>query len=327
MTQAQSPAADMRPRGVGELLDAAIKIYFRNAWTLFAAVLVPIVPLQILAVVVLASSTPDDAVTGGEVAVPLGANIVVNVLAFIASLLATAACFKAISDAYLGERPEWRTSLALAFRRLGPLLWLSVLETVLLVVAFVLLIIPGIWLGVAWSVAVPALVAEDIRGSNALRRSFRLVRHRWWSTFGALIVGFLIAFLVQLVIGFILGLVVGLAAGESVVAVVIGTGVAQVVAAMVTTPFIAAFVALIYFDLRTRKEGLDVELLVRTLGTPGAGRPAAPVPGAPAETAPAAQPGPATASEARPEASAPGVGGEPDLPPGGGEPPSTRPAT
>ncbi len=39
---------------------------------------------------------------------------------------------------------------------------------------------------------------------------------------------------------------------------------------VITTPFMAAVLVLIYFDLRVRKEGFDLELLSQGVGVPGA---------------------------------------------------------
>ena len=46
----------LRPLGVGELLDASIKIYRSRARTLLAAVAVPVVPVVIFSVLVSASA-------------------------------------------------------------------------------------------------------------------------------------------------------------------------------------------------------------------------------------------------------------------------------
>ena len=44
--------------GIGEILDVAIKIYRRNAWTLFRIVLVVIAPLSLLANLIVVSAIP-----------------------------------------------------------------------------------------------------------------------------------------------------------------------------------------------------------------------------------------------------------------------------
>ncbi len=153
-----------------------------------------------------------------------------------------------------------------------------------------------IWLLVAWSVVIPALVVEDERGVAALSRSFRLVRGRWWPTFGALIVAFIVLFAVQL--GLSLLLVGVLAIDDAAVVLALAT-IVGVAINFVVYPFWAAVQTVIYYDLRVRKEGLDLHRIADGL-RPGEPAPAPPLPGPPY-----AAPGPA----------APGVPAPPPLPP------------
>ena len=82
---------------------------------------------------------------------------------------------------------------------------LSILYFLGLIPAFIALIIPGIWLAVAWSVSYPALLSEGIGPVAALGRSFRLVRGRWWPTFGALLVMYLIVLVISGILGVLFG--------------------------------------------------------------------------------------------------------------------------
>src|SRR5882757_7186999 len=51
-------APALRPLGIGEILDVGIKIYWRNAWTLFRIVLFVVLPAQIIVNVIQVSSLP-----------------------------------------------------------------------------------------------------------------------------------------------------------------------------------------------------------------------------------------------------------------------------
>src|SRR4051812_35731266 len=51
----------LRPLGIGEILDVGIKIYWRNAWTLFRIVVFVVLPAQILVNLVQVSAAPSDA--------------------------------------------------------------------------------------------------------------------------------------------------------------------------------------------------------------------------------------------------------------------------
>ena len=268
----------LRPLGVGEILDVAFKVYTRHAVQLFKVVAFVVVPIQVLGAIILLSTVDDpDLITGfgeintdsdTELAGAIAGTLVTNVLGALAVLLATAACVKAVSDAYLKRHPDWRESLTTARSKLGSLIWLSFLYFLLLIPAFLALIIPGIWLAIAWTVAYPVLILEGIRGRKALGRSFRLVRGRWWPTFGALVTAYLLAGVAQAIIGAILAGALLVGAEDSLVGAVLLSGTANTVAGVLTTPFQAAVTTLIYFDLRVRKEGLDLELLAQNVGIP-----------------------------------------------------------
>ncbi len=293
-TAAAPRPPELRPLGVGEILDASIKVFLRSALELFKAVAIVVVPVQLLAIVVLISALPEGVssagppagadpanpfggLSGGELAALVGAFVVTGLAGLLATVLATGACFKGISDTYLGGGARWRESLRFAYGRLGPLVWVSILGVVLLIPAFVALIVPGVWLSVAFVLAVPIVLAEDLRGGRALRRSLRLIRGRWWPTFAVVALGFLLAAVVSAVIGGVLGFVLGITAGQSSVALTVANQVAAAIGSILSTPFQAAIIALVYFDLRVRKEGLDVELLAQRIGegAPGDPSPAA----------------------------------------------------
>lgn len=277
-------ASRLRPLGVGEILDVAFKIYKRHAGSLFRLVAVVVVPLQLLgAIIFLATVDDPDAVTGigefdtgsdTELAGAIVGNVVVGLLGGLAVLLVTAACTKAVADAYLQTEPDWRESLRAARRRFGSILWLTILYMLLLIPAFLALIIPGVWLAVAWSVAFPAVMLEAVRGRKALGRSFRLVRGRWWPTFGLVFIAYLIAGMVQFFVGAIMGVILLVAVEDSLLGTVLVNAVGNSLAGVITTPFQAAAIAILYFDLRVRKEGLDIELLARDVGVPPPAGPA-----------------------------------------------------
>jgi hypothetical protein len=174
-----------------------------------------------------------------------------------------------------------RASIGFALRRIHLLLWTDIVYLVPLATAGVLLylaigpaaiailFVPAIWLLISWAVTVPALIVEGLVGTKALRRSFALVKGRWWSTFAIVLVGI---GLVEVVIGFVVGLVAGLIlSGTSSLAVflVVTFLIGMVVAALIL-PITVCVTTTLYYDLRVRKEGLDLSLTLDSLGLPGA---------------------------------------------------------
>jgi hypothetical protein len=256
----QAPAApQLRPLSIGEVLDVAIKIYWRNAWTLFRIVVVVVAPVQVV------SALLDASAVGGSSTQAVTAFGATSILSLVASTLANGACFKAIAGAYLGERQTWRSSLRFAFGRLHSILWVTLLATVLTIIGIFFCIIPAIYLWIAFAVSIPVLLTEDVKGSEALGRSRRLVSDRWWSTFGIVLLGTILAGIVSAVVGGLAGFAAG-SAGPDTVTGFVARAIGGVLGSMISTPFTAAFVTVLYFDLRVRKEGFDLQLLAERIG-------------------------------------------------------------
>ena len=106
------------------------------------------------------------------------------------------------------------------------------------------------------------LIVEKTSPTEALTRSFSLVRGRWWPTFGTLLTTWLIVAVLSGVASRILQAF--LPQGDSVIA-----GMAVSIAiAVVTTPFVVSVLAVLYFDLRTRREPFDLAQLAADVGAP-----------------------------------------------------------
>jgi hypothetical protein len=239
---------------------------------------VVVVPLELLAAVILASTynSGRDIPVGAtftvhtrsaqDPAALLGAQAILLIAQLLASGLITGASVKAVSDAYLDQPVAVGVSLRYGLRRLPALIILELIEGIGLALAFVALIIPGIFLYCRWGVATPALLIERVGPFRALHRSYRLVAGRWWPTAAVLLVA---TILVSVLTGIIQGLLAAAASLPSNPSVVVSVAVATLSAAVALTignPFRASVDTLLYYDLRIRREGYDLELLADQLG-------------------------------------------------------------
>ena len=298
-------APSLRPLGVGETLDVAIKIYTRNAGTLFRLVFFIAAPINLVSTVVEASAvsntnaiTFDDTSSQFEVSnstdlwTSLAAVLVALLLLLLATTLASAACFKAVADAYLGEQSTWRQSLGYAARRFRSVIWVSVLGWLLVLLGTVLCILPGVYLYTCFIVAVPVLLTENVRGRKALGRARALVRGRWWKVFVIVLLGTLLTSIVSAGLSGLGNVVIASGHDVNTVSGFVASFVTTTIASTLTIPFTAAFVTVIYFDLRVRKEAFDLQLLARQIGVdPPAGEhvpvaPLEPLSGPPAGSQP-----------------------------------------
>ncbi|HWM10237.1 MAG TPA: glycerophosphoryl diester phosphodiesterase membrane domain-containing protein [Solirubrobacteraceae bacterium] len=267
---APSYTPQLRPLSVGEMLDAGFRLFRARFGTLMVCVLVPILPFTILGTVLQASiddtafdvnATTSDA-DGGTVFAGL---VVATLVQSAAIALAIAACFRAISAAYLGERAGAGDSLRYAIGRAIPLLVSYIVFVIIVSIGTILLIIPGIFLATKLSMTFAALVFERKGPFGALGRSWTLTRNNFWRVFGTLLIVAIITFVFQLVVGGIIGAILGGADASELAAAVVTT-LLNVIMLAVTYPLWAAVVSVVYYDLRVRNEGFDLQLLAQGVG-------------------------------------------------------------
>jgi hypothetical protein len=335
----------LRPLAIGEILDVAMKIVWRNAGTLLRVVFFVVFPVTVLTSFIQLSATPKDWTLQGfpprfrppadefgdhfatrhQVWTDLAGLGSTVLLGFLAGIIAAGACYRAITGAYLGDPVNWRVSLGYALRRFHSILWVTFISTFLAGLGLIACIVPGVYLWVAFAVPIPVLLTEGTKGFKALGRSRTLVSGFWWRSFGILILGAVLAGVISSVLS---GIVLGVTSdGTTSTTWLIANTIAGTVSKMVSVPFTAAFVTVLYFDLRVRKEGFDLQLLAQRIGVDPAG---ATLPFAPPPLPPSAQapfwppppgwtPGPAMPSPPSPPAApAPTA---PTAPPGSQEPP------
>jgi hypothetical protein len=250
--------------GVGRILQGAFDLYRRQAvglWTIVALIVIP-VQIVIFLIIKAALSGGTTFASGGTIYTSnstAGPALSVVILGFVSAIVCIGALSKNLLDGYTGHSTDWRHSLAYAWHRFGSLLWLSILTGILVLIGYILLIIPGIYLTVAWLVAVPVLMFEGTGGTGALGRSRELVSGHWWMLFGALLVGIVIVVGISFAVGAIIG---GIANSGSVNVILILSGLSRAISAIFTYPIVAAISAVAYVELRAAKEHIPPNRLV-----------------------------------------------------------------
>lgn len=262
MTETSGPPPAIAPRSVPQLLDRALALYLGRSSPMFALSLGGGVLSWLL--LVLTGHTVTTAVPpilrtlvlsqGADGYAPawwaslLSTLIQVLVWGSLLVLAAWAALHPA-AEAPVGE------ALRAGLSRLWPLLVTTLAMVVLGGLAAVLLILPGVFLLTRWTVAPVEAVVERRRASTALGRSFALVRGLFWHTLGAIALGSLAVAVATAVLG-AAGLLLAGLAGR------VGFSLRELWAIAVSSavhPYLACLLVLLYYDLRARREGLDLE--------------------------------------------------------------------
>ena len=255
----------LRPRTVGEILGDALALYGRHWQNLVVIVAVIVIPLSIAQVLVgdawiregLTQEELRDGVevVDGTVVAGALAALVVAIASVLMWTVLTGAITRAAAGTFLGRDLEMGESYRYGFARFWSIVLVGVLAALAIAVGFLLLIVPGFIVLTFLACSIPALVIEDKRGRDALRRSWTLVRGRGWPVFGTIIVAGLLTGIVNSVLT--------APFGDNWAARSIGASIASVI----TMPYMALVGVFIYLDLRVRKEEYSAAELERDLST------------------------------------------------------------
>lgn len=119
-------------------------------------------------------------------------------------ILAQGALVRATMASDEGRKAGFADCALTGLRALVPLLGLNILLVIAFVVGFMFLLVPGIFLGVLWAAANPALVAERIGVFRAFSRSGALTKGARWKVFGVELLAVVFIWLISSVLGMVL---------------------------------------------------------------------------------------------------------------------------
>ena len=266
----------LHPMTFGDILDGSFKLLKANLRTIVLVSAVFLIPVNLLAAffqrdllgghgflrLMNDPSLLQEAANTG----PSNAALVGAVLAVLASILVTpfvgGAVSRVVASSYLGDeltpgaamRATWARFLAL----LGAFLLTLVLKGVGLLFCFVGALVPMTF----FLVTTPAVMVEELGPVQAMARSVGLVRTRFWQVMGVGIVSGLLASLLGNILSTpftVAALAIGYRWGWILAAI------GAILPALVTTPFVAIVATLVYFDLRIRNEGFDLQMIAAEL--------------------------------------------------------------
>jgi len=178
-------------------------------------------------------------------------------------LLQGALIFGAVAD-FNGRKAPFSECMSVALRYFLPLLGLGILVGLGMILGFMLLIIPGIFIALGWSIAAPVLIVEGKGITDSISRSWELTKgyKRW----------ILLLVIILIVISTIISAVLGaftLIAGDPTTVVLEGgstsfhilNAIFSALAQAISTMISATGVAAIYYEIRQLKEGIGAESL------------------------------------------------------------------
>jgi len=261
------------------ILDRSFRLYAQNFSLMFGITAVFNLPLIVLSALPLLTSSTGR--TFPAIAVSLGGLVSLIALLVIQPLV-TGAVTKAVSDKYIGNPATAAASLKEAWGCVGTLLLTQFVAGLVVILGLMLLVVPGILWMLSYSLIAPVVIIEAAgRGRQVLSLTGRSVpvvmersdiRRRSWD----LVKGNRGRIFIIVAAIFVLTMLLS-AGGGSVTSMffdatsrmggAIRTIISDVIQ-IVVTPLQTIAITLMYYDLRIRKEGFDLEMLSQAIGSP-----------------------------------------------------------
>lgn len=287
--------AQLRPLGVGDIVDRVFTIYRTKPILLLTVSAIPylllVLMVGILGLFFAGSIIALAPVFGGEiedfaVIAPLLAQlglfvIIVVAVALVVSLIQSAALVEATAAQYLGRQTSVGRSLGVGLRATPRLFVMGLVALVAFLVLWAVLIVAmvalrewyvllaailagsvaSVYIAASWMVSPAVATLEGIGPVHSLTRSWWLSGGNRWRIIGLI----LLLSILQVVLGVLLGglLVVAIAAEPGV-----RFAVQQALNLLITiawAPIYWGTFAILYYDLRVRKEAYDLELAAGAL--------------------------------------------------------------
>ena len=278
----------LRPLSLGEILDRTFTLY-RNNFVLFVGIGV-IPQLLVLAINMCpfffapAPAVPGRAGTvpitkfpsGDAIALAVIAGVVTFAIVFMINIFTQGAAIFAVSEIYLGRTITIGESLRRSWSRIGTLIGVGILDFLVVLIGFICLIIPGIFLALRLMISVPAAVVEDLAPRASLERSYALTKDFAGRAFLICLLYFVLAIVIAALFAVPFGIGVA-AARHDPAAMRYWNAFAKVgdfFANVLVTPILLIATSVFYYDLRVRKEAFDLQLMMH----PSGNVPSAPAP-------------------------------------------------
>jgi len=252
----------LRPLSTSELLDRTFHLYRNNFLVFLGIAAIPQLATLVLRLWYFNSlnGTFDNRFSGSALAI--------NFVSYVALEISAAATVFAVSSIHLDRPITVGSAFAGAKSSMVRVLLITLAVSIAAGIGLIFLIIPGIYLWLMWSLAIPVTVIEGGGLNISTTRSKYLTRGSRGRIF---VICLLIAILVWVVSVIfqipLMFLVVALRghierAGANIF---VASSIGTFLSTSLVGPLLTIALTLIYYDQRVRKEGFDLQLMMATL--------------------------------------------------------------
>lgn len=297
-------AHDFEPMSIGKILDHTFRIYrdnFIRFVTIVAVIQVPVALLMLVSTSFMQRgiavphpsdyerSAPDEAegsggtgantpqrtfeYAGREQSKPLmallgGAGVALTgIIGMFGHVLCSGALTKSVSESYLGNEITVGQAYKFILPKFLTLIAAGILVVLVVYLGILLLVVPGIIFGLWYSLTTPAIVVEDLKATKGMLRSKALASGNLGKIFSIGFLVIVIAWVADVAITFPIRLVGPFLSAGNMTLMLFVSQLFSVVARILVVPIGATAYILLYYDLRIRKEGFDLQMLAKSMGS------------------------------------------------------------
>jgi hypothetical protein len=265
------------PRDIGGILKETFVIYKNNFWKLTTIISIVAVPFAVLGTIIELifpsyEKGTTAALTNNIISIPLG------IAAFVAFTLAAGAIIYVVCQQYFNQVIDTGNAYSFSKRKLGTMIGAYLLIILASVGLSITIIgIPfAIYFFITWTFVWQAALLEDCGARDSLSHSSILVKHSWWRVFGIILLfGIILAVisvilstpaLIGTAIWTIPHIMTGAIPTQPPPWIIIVAQIGSLIGTIITVPIYTIGETLLYFDLRVRKQGYNLDDLANELG-------------------------------------------------------------
>lgn len=253
------PAPRLEAMTTGMLLDRAFRLYTANFALMLGITAVASVPFELTMLVIESTLDVGSRISNDFLAALLHFVVFIILWYTVAYPIGGGAAAYAISERYLGSE----VTVIGALRRGLSCFWILslalLIATVRMIFGWLLLLVPGFLWMLSYTVIVPVILVEKQNALASLERSRELIAGHRGKAFCVIgVIG-----LLQFTVGTGLEMIAGwMLSTESWDELPLNSALHSLVS-IVITPIYEIATILLYYDMRIRKEGFDLEMLGR----------------------------------------------------------------
>lgn len=287
-------AHEFEPMSIGKILDRTFRIYrdnFIRFVTIVAVIQVPIALLMLVSTSLLHRGVPilrqseyersaqdvdqDTGSLGRDESDPFmallggGAMLLGGIIGMFGHVLCRGALTKSVSESYLGNEITVGQAYRFVWPKLLTLIGAGILVTLVVYLGIILLVVPGIIFGLWYSLTTPAIIVENLSATRGMSRSKALASGNLGKIFSVGFLIIIIAWVAGMAFTYPVHLLGPILFHDNAMLKIFVSQLFSVVAQILVVPIGATAYILLYYDLRIRKEGFDLQMLAHSIRSGG----------------------------------------------------------